>query len=289
MTERERREFALFKTKVKATSNEEDTMATKKNAAQTTINENVNEQEDTMNEQTANTNTTTKETTMFDIPRKANGKYDFVADKAKHAAIRDEFKLGRVKGIELTHAIEGKKLLGGITNDPDELALLAKVAKKLGWCGRVLTVTQAENYMGRPNPEFVGHGWLIKNKPHTNKEGRTTQFMTVVYPIEAFIFNTEDGEPALDEQKALEKAADKAKREASVANRNLRNANRAAGRKNTRRKTNTKKPAEKQVIVEAPVPANAPEAKLIHIKLENGVEFDARDTKEAAELKALFA
>ena len=281
----------VYRREVGITTSKEDEMA--KNAtAQTTIdmNDAINESKEdtTMTENAAaNTAANEKETIVFDVPRKPNGKYDFVTDKAKHAAIREETKLGRTKGVELTHAIEGKKLMGGLTNDPEELELLAKAAKKFGWSGRVLTFTQASDYLGTPNPEYTGTGWLVKNKPYTNKEGRTTQFMTIVYPVEAFIFDTEDGEPALDEQKALEDAAKKAKRVARKANKNLRDANDAAGIPN-RRKTSRKATGKKaEVVKDNPVPAAAP-AKLIHVKLANGIEFDARDAKEAAELKALF-
>lgn len=232
-----------------------------KNAAtQTTIDMNatINEsKEDTMTKNTAaNANANEKETIVFDVPRKPNGKYDFVADKAKHAAIREETKLGRVKGIELTHAIEGKKLMGGLTNDPEELELLAKAAKKFGWSGRVLTFTQASDYLGTPNPEYTGHGWLIKNKPYTNKEGRTSQFMTVVYPIEAFVFATEDGEPAFDEQKALEDAAKKAGRTYRKAGKTYRDANKAAGIKTPRKKTSKPKT---ETIKDQPVAAASPD------------------------------
>ena len=277
MTERERREFTLFKTKVKATSNEEDTMATKKNV-KTTINES---KEDTMTENAAAKTVNANE-------QEGTVKYNYREDKAKHAAIRDAAKLGRVKPIEVTSCLPGKTA-ANFTDDPDEVTLLGKAAAKFGWGSEFCTVSQAKKFGGELDPEYKGHGWLVKYKPYTPKSGKnagvTTQFETVVYPKAAFVWHTESGEPEFDERAEAERAAKKAKRAATRAARALKEANAAAGIK-PKRKT-SRKPATKQAIADAPVPAAAP-AKLIHIKLTNGIEFDARDAKEAAELKALF-
>ena len=148
------------------------------------------------------------------------------------------------------------------------------------------TVSQAKKFGGTLDPEYKGHGWLVKYKPYTPKSGKnagkTTQFETVVYPKAAFVWA--EGEPVLDEQAEAERKAKAAKRAANRAAKALKEANAAAGIKPKRKPARR---AAKAVIKDEPVPLAAP-AKLIHIKLANGVEFDARDAKEAAELKALF-
>lgn len=298
MTERERREFALFKTKVKATSNEEDTMATKKNTAQTTINES---KEDTTMNETTELPKTLKEFQMnfkgipMGVRKNGNAYYNRAADIERHKAIRNDAKLSRIKGIEVGSCIPGETT-DNFTDDPAEVVLLGKAAKKFGWGNEFCTVAKALKYHGTPNPDYEGHGWLVQYKPYVYKTGERAgqtkePTITVVYPKEAFIWLTESGEPEFDTEKKALADARKAQREAREAAKALKEANAAAGIKPTRRRRTSKKsnePAKKQVITEAPVPAAAP-AKLIHIKLANGVEFDARDAKEAAELKALFA
>lgn len=284
MTPEQRADFERFKTPIKAIDTKEIDMA-KKNDAQTTLDNIIADaesiKEDTMNEQAAATaNTEKKENTM--------PKYNFREDKARHAAIRDAAKLGRTKPIEVTSCIPGKTA-ANFTDDPDEVTLLGKAAAKFGWSGEFCTVSQAKKFGGTLDPEYTGHGWLVKYKPYTPKSGKnagvTTQFETVVYPAEAFVWA--NGAPELDEQAEAERVAKRAKRAAVRAAKALKEANAAAGIK-PKRKT-SRKPAAKKVehIADLPVPAAAP-AKLIHIKLANGIEFDARDAKEAAELKALF-
>lgn len=299
MTAAERAEFELFKT-VKAIDTKGTDMA-KKNDAQTTI-ENINEQEDTtMTENTAaaNVNTESKEDTMtttqlpktFEeyqmafagIPMKArkNGTayYDRTADVARHLTIRKETKLGRTKGIEPVTCIPGETV-GNITKDPAEVELLGKACKKFGWKNGVCTVSKAGKYHGTPNPEYKGHGWFVK---FAGAKDETSG--TVAYPMEAFVWDTESGLPEFDEEKKAQDDARRAKSRFNKAQRALKEANAAAGIKTPRRKTSRKPKTE--TIAAAPVPMAAP-AKLIHIKLANGIEFDARDAKEAAELKALF-
>ena len=280
MTDEERRDFALFKTKVKANESKENDMA-KKNEKQTTIDAIANESKEdtTMTENTAaaNVNANEKENVV---------KYNYREDKARHAEIRANAKLGRTKAIEVTSCIPGKNAYN-MTDDPAEVELLGKAAAKFGWGNEFCTVSQAKKFGGELDPEYKGHGWLIKYKPYTPKSGKnagvTTQFETVVYPKAAFVWAA--GEPVFDEDADALRKARKAKTAMNRAKRALKEANDAAGIKTPRRSTSRKPKAE--VVKDAPVPAAAP-AKLIHIRLANGVEFDARDAKEAAELKALF-
>jgi len=270
MTDKERTEFALFKTKVKATS-KENIMA-KKNV-QTIANDNANEQEGTtMTENvTATANTESKEDTIMTIKgiptntrKNGNVYYDRNTDIKRHHAIRDEFNVGRIKGIEVTTCIPNESW-ENFTDDPKEVELLGKVCKKLGWTNGVCTVAKAMKYHGTPNPEYTGHGWLMKYLPRTPKSGKnagvTTVTETVVYPMEAFIWDTESGLPEFDVEKKALADARKAKSEANKAAKQLREANKAAGIKTPRRKT-SRKPAAKKVetIANEPVPMAAPGA-----------------------------
>lgn len=288
MTDEERRDFALFKTKVKANESKENDMA-KKNAAQTTIDAIANEEDTTMTENTAaNVNTESKENTTMTItgiPMKArkngNEYYDRPTDVERHVAIRKATKLGRTKAIEATTCIPGESL-ANISKDPAEWELLGKAAAKFGWTNGVCTVSKALKYHGTPNPEYTGHGWFVEFATHKSETDGT-----IAYPMEAFVWATESGLPEFDEEADALRKARKAKTAMNRAKRALKEANDAAGIKTPRRKATSKKPAAKATIANDPVPMAAP-AKLIHIRLANGVEFDARDAKEAAELKALF-
>ena len=306
MTPEMEREANLFRNGAKPRNeSEEDTMAKKNDVKTIAENTNTESKEDTtMTENvnaTANANES-KEDTMTTaelpktleeyqmafagIPMKArkNGTayYDRTADVARHLTIRKETKLGRIKGIEPVTCIPGETV-GNITKDPAEVELLGKACKKFGWENGVCTVSKAGKYHGTPNPEYEGHGWFVRFK-----DAKTETSGTVAYPMEAFIWDTESGLPEFDVEKKAAADARKAKIAANKAAKQLREANKAAGIKTPRRKT-SRKPAAKKVetIANEPVPMAAP-AGLIHIKLANGVEFDARDAKEAAELKALF-
>lgn len=265
MTERERREFALFKTKVKATSNEEDTMATKKNAAQTTINENVNEQEDTMTENAAiNAESIAIEGVAFKLTKKGGWYHNRAVDIERHAAIRDAAKLGRVKGIEPTTCIPNETVFN-ITTDEDEIALLGKACKKFGWENGVCTPSKASKNHGRPNPEYKGHGWLVWFKQEFYKTGERAgqpkeRGCTIAYPMEAFVWETESGLPEFDTEKKAIADARKAQRVLKRAKDDAKAADDAAGIKRTtsRRKTTSRKPAEKQVIKDEPTAASLP-------------------------------
>ena len=289
MTTAERAEFELFKTSVKAIDTKETDMA-KKNDAQTTIDMNatINEskEDSTMTENAAaNVNANEKENVMSieGIPMKArkNGTayYDRNTDVERHIAIRKATKFGRIKGIEVVSCIPGLTP-ANISKDAAEIELLGKACAKFGWKNGVCTQAKAKNYHGTPNPEYKGHGWFVK---FAGAKDETSG--TVAYPMEAFIWDTESGLPEFDEEKKAQDDARKAKSRFNAAQRALKEANAAAGIKTTRRKTSRKPKTE--TIAAAPVPMAAP-AQLIHIKLANGIEFDARDAKEAAELKALF-
>lgn len=289
----------VYRREVGIKESKEDEMA-KNAAAQTTIDMNVNtesKEDTTMTEnaaaKTVNANEQEDIMTITGIPTKTrkNGNiaYDRPTDIARHEAIRAEFNPGRVKGIEVTNCIPGLSWKN-FTDDPAEVELLGKVCKKMGWVNGVTTVAKAMDYNGKPNPDYEGHGWLVQYKPYVYKTGERAgtakePTKTVVYPMEAFVWDTESGMPEFDEDKAAMKAARKAKAALNQAAKALKDANAAAGIK-PKRKT-SHKPAAKQVVADLPVAAAGP-AKLIHIKLANGVEFDARDAKEAAELKALF-
>lgn len=218
--------------------------------------------------------------------------YDRNTDLNRHAAIREELvgALDDIEPVEVLTCIPGETW-ANFTDDVAEVNVLGRVMALLGWTS-VCTVAKAGKYCGTPNPDYEGHGWLVKYRPHTYKTGKkagmTETTLTVVYPVEAFVWNTESGEPEFDEKKAAVAAARKAKTAAKNANKALREANAAAGIKTPRRKS-AKKPAAPKVetIKPEPIPAAAP-VTLIHIKLPNGVEFDAHDAKEAAELKALL-
>ena len=275
----------------------------KKNENQTTIDAIANESKEdtTMTENaTANVNANEKENamTITGIPTKTrkngNISYDRPTDIARHEAIRAEFKPGRTKGIEVTNCIPGLSW-ENFTDDPAEVELLGKVCKKMGWVNGVTTVAKALNYCGTPNPEYTGHGWLVQYKPYVYKTGERAgqakaPTKTIVYPMEAFVWHTESGLPEFDKAKALKKAADEAQHELRDAQKKAKDADKEAGINRNKGKGKGKKnerSTNTQVINDQPVAAAAP-AKLIHIKLANGVEFDARDKDEAAELKALF-
>lgn len=231
MTDEERTEFAFFKTKVKAIDTKETDMA-KKNDAQTTINENVN------------TTESKEDTTMTikGIPTgtRKNGNifYDRNTDIARHHVIRDEFKAGRIKGIEVTTCIPGESW-ENFTNDPKEVELLGKVCKKLGWTDGVCTVAKAMKFHGMPNPEYTGHGWLVKYLPRTPKSGKNAGMTivneTIVYPMEAFVWDTESGLPEFDEEKAAVTAARRARTAARNADKKAKEAEKAAGIKPKRK------------------------------------------------------
>lgn len=255
MTERERTEFALFKTKVKAIDTKETDMA-KKNDVQTTIDNITTEsKEDTMTENVNATaaNTEKKETTV---------RYNYREDKARHAEIRDAAKLGRVKAVEgITSCLPGKTA-ANFTDDPAEVTLLGKAAAKFGWGNEFCTVSQAKKFGGELDPEYEGHGWLVKYLPKTAKTGKnagkTTQFETVVYPKAAFVWHTESGEPEFDEQAEAERKAKAAKRAANRAARALKEANAAAGIKPKRKVT--RKAPKVEAINDVPNAAAAPSA-----------------------------
>ena len=262
MTDKERTEFALFKTKVKAIDTKETDMA-KKNDVQTIATATESKEDTTMTENvnaTATANESKEDTmTIEGIPMKyrKNGAayYDRTTDVARHLAIREETKLGRTKGIEPVTCIPGETV-GTITKDPAEVELLGKACKKFGWENGVCTVSKAGKYHGTPNPEYKGHGWFVRFK-----DAKTETSGTVAYPMEAFIWDTESGLPEFDAEKKALADARKAKSAANRAAKQLREANKAAGIKTPRRKT-SRKPAAKKVetIANEPVPMAAPGA-----------------------------
>lgn len=210
----------------------EDEIMTK-TAAKTTKTA-TTEKETTMTEQTANNE---KETTV---------KYNYREDKARHEEIRANAKLGRTKAVEVTSCIPGHTT-ANFTDDPAEVELLGKAAAKFELGTEFCTVSQAKKFGGTLDPEYKGHGWLVKYLPYTPKSGKnagvTTQFSTVVYPKAAFVWAA--GEPVKDEQLEAERAARKAKRAANAAKKALKEANDAAGIKTPRRKATSRKPAAK--------------------------------------------
>lgn len=201
----------------------EDIMTTTTTAETTT-----NEQETTMTENTS----TIKGITMGER-KNGNAYYNRAVDIVRHTIIRDQMNLGRVRGIEVTSCIPGETW-ENFTDDPAEVEILGKVCKKMGWMNGVCTVAKARKFNGEPNPDYEGHGWLVKYKPYVYKTGERAgqakePTITVVYPKEAFVWNTESGEPELNEQLVANRKARTAKRAANRAAAALKEANAAAG------------------------------------------------------------
>lgn len=139
----------------------------------------------------------TKKTTAKKNATKAYNRYE---DVKRHEIIRDELmpSLKRArKTVEVTNCIPGKGE-ANLTNDPDELKLLKKVAAKFGW-SEFCTVSQAAKKGVELDPEYKGHGWLVAWLPTVAKSGRNAgkeyTFRTVVYPKEAFVWPDEPAKP----------------------------------------------------------------------------------------------
>lgn len=254
MTDAERREAELFRSGAKKPLNEskEDEMSNTKNAVKTAVNN--ESKEDTM----------TIKGIPFTTTKTGRTYYDRNADLARHTAIRDELfdALEDFGTVEVVTCIPGETWQN-FTNDVNEVNVLGHVMAMFGWTS-VCTVAKAGKYHGTPNPDYEGHGWLVRYLPRTPKTGKNAGIPhiteTVVYPEEAFIWDTESGKPEFDEQKAAEVTARKAKTAANRAKKALRDANKAAGIKTPRKKA-AKKPAPKaEVIKDEPVAAAAPSA-----------------------------
>lgn len=168
-------------------SKEDEDMA-KKAIAQSTVDNIVNEAK----EDSAMTETT-EQTSKNGIPmgttQKGRVYYMHSKDVERHLPIRQATKLGRTKNIGVTSCIPGLTA-ENITKDEAEIALLGKACRKFGWTNGVCTVAKALAHHGTPNPEYDGHGWFVK---YANAKSETDG--TVAYPMEAFVWNTESGQP----------------------------------------------------------------------------------------------
>ena len=205
----------------------------------------------------------------------------FAAKKSAATELRDKYideirKATPAEGV--TSCLPGKGI-ANLTDDHEERELLAKAAKFFDMGTAFCTESQAKKFGGTLKEDE--QGWLVFWKAKTTKAGKTSQWSSVVYPVGAFEW--EDGEPVFDEDAELKRKARRAARAAKKAAAALKAANEAAGIKPA-----TKRRATSKAKTAAPAIAAAP-AQMLHIKLPNGLEFDARDAAEVKELMALFA
>ena len=227
---------------------------------------------------TTKTTATAKENTMPETTPKKSA-YTLKKDAANELRTKylDEImKAAPAKGV--TSCLPGKTV-ANLTDDPKEQEILAKAATFFDMGTTFCTESQAKKFGGTLKEDETG--FLVNWKPKATKDGRTNVWSCIVYPANAFEW--EGGEPVFDEDAELKRKARRAQRAAKKAAAALKEANEAAGIKPaTKRRTTTKATA-------APAIAAAPAAKLLHIKLPNGIEFDAHDAAEVKELMALFA
>lgn len=278
MSDRERNEFENFKRKVttmpkieqptianfETIANEKETTMPKTNAAVKTI-----------------ANETKKENAMPETTTPKKSAYTLKKDAANELRTKylDEI-LKAVPAEGVTSCLPGKTI-ANLTDDPKEQEILAKAATFFDMGNTFCTESQAKKFGGTLNEEETG--FLVNWKPKATKDGRTNVWSCIVYPVTAFEW--ENGEPTFDEDAELKRKARRAQRAAKKAAAALKEANDAAGIKPaTKRRATSKAKA-----TAAPAIAAAPAAKLLHIKLPNGIEFDAHDAAEVKELMALFA
>ena len=282
MSERERNEFENFKRKVTTMPKiEQPTIANFETIANEK--ETIMPKEDTMPETTKTTKTIANEkenATMTETTTKKSA-YTLKKDAANELRTKylDEI-LKAVPAEGVTSCLPGKTI-ANLTDDPKEQEILAKAATFFDMGNTFCTESQAKKFGGTLNEEETG--FLVNWKPKATKDGRTNVWSCIVYPVTAFEW--ENGEPTFDEDAELKRKARRAQRAAKKAAAALKEANDAAGIKPaTKRRATSKAKA-----TAAPAIAAAPAAKLLHIKLPNGIEFDAHDAAEVKELMALFA
>lgn len=179
---------------------------------------------------TAAKTTEKKETVMNETEKKVS---PFAAKKAAATALRDEhideiMKAEPMEGV--TSCLPGKTI-ANLTDDPAEAELLARAATFFEMGNEFCTEAQAKKFGGTLNEDESG--WLIFWKPKTTKEGKTSTWSSIVYPVDAFEWA--GGKPVFDEQAELERKARRAKRAANKAAKELKAANDAAGIKTPRR------------------------------------------------------
>ena len=277
MSDRERNEFENFKRKVTTMPKiEQPTIANFETIA--------NEKETIMPENTAVktiANDSKKENAMPETTTPKKSAYTLKKDAANELRTKylDEI-LKAVPAEGVTSCLPGKTI-ANLTDDPKEQEILAKAATFFDMGNTFCTESQAKKFGGTLNEEETG--FLVNWKPKATKDGRTNVWSCIVYPVTAFEW--ENGEPTFDEDAELKRKARRAQRAAKKAAAALKEANDAAGIKPaTKRRATSKAKA-----TAAPAIAAAPAAKLLHIKLPNGIEFDAHDAAEVKELMALFA
>lgn len=264
-----------YRREVGKESKEDKDMTKKANTNQTTsnsVNTESKEDKNMKNEQTATANNTEK-------------KFNYKQSKAAAKAFRDE-NIGKVtksrkKAVEVTSCLPGKGATN-LSDDPAELALLAKAAAVFGWGTEFCTVNQAAKFFGTlKDPECIG--WFISWLPKTPKSGKNAgieqTFETMVFPKDAFEWATESGEPEFDEEKAAQSNARRAKSRVKKAQNDMKKAYEEAGlempktRKKATKKTSTKKAAPKVDVpnIDMDAALNAAIEKLVSEKLAEAV------------------
>ena len=163
-----------------------------------------------------------------------------------------------------------------------EKKVLALTCLENGWEPVFMTKNQAAQYGGTPKDDAKG---IKLHGPNVAKGFLYFNAAEIDWAAGEPAFNGEvaEAQAATYEQIKANRKARAAKRALNKAKADLRAANDAAGIKPARKSKKAKAAAP------APAPVVAAPEKLLHIKLPNGIEFDARDAAEVKELMALFA
>lgn len=256
----------------------EDTMT--KTAAKTTVNAETiaNEKETTMNAAKTNAKTTRKLTREEWKAQYINGLKAIVDELApKHEGELPEpcnyfHALNELRTGEPAKALYASDL---------EKKVLALTCLENGWEPVYLTKNQAAQYGGTPKDDAKG---IKLHGPNVAKGYLYFNAAEIDWAAGEPAFNGEvaEAQAATYEQIKANRKARAAKRALNKAKADLRAANELAGIKPARK-------GKKAKAAAAPAPVAAAPEKLLHIKLPNGIEFDARDAAEVKELMALFA
>lgn len=144
-------------------------------------------------------------------------RFNFRAEKETARAFRE----ANLAKVEATKPLKGvtscipNKGPNNITNDANELQLLARAAAAFGWGNEFCSYSQAAKNHGTLKPGATG--WLVAWLPTTTKSGpnagKVNTFETVMFAKEMFEWHTESGEPEFDNELASKKAEKKAKRQ----------------------------------------------------------------------------
>ena len=234
MTDRERAEYERFRKETTMPKIEQPKICNF--PTEFTNDKKATKKETTMPKTAAKTETKTaekKETAVKNENTEPKKVSPFAAKKAAATALRDEhidevMKAEPMEGV--TSCLPGKTI-ANLTDDPAEAELLARAATFFEMGNEFCTEAQAKKFGGTLNEDESG--WLIFWKPKTTKEGKTSTWSSIVYPVDAFEWA--GGKPVFDEQAELERKARRAKRAANKAAKELKAANDAAGIKTPRR------------------------------------------------------